>query len=222
VARNAASLQRKQALLQARRQMFQARQALSASSRKKKLDADKALTEAEKGLTRAEAAMKQPPTTAYTPRPATYPQAAIAYGKVESRPYPRISSGRRLALANWIADRDNPLTARVAMNHVWLRHFGSPPVPSVFDFGRNGQKPTHRALLDWLAAEFMNPSPQPLSPGEGRGAGVRGWSMKHMHRLIVTSAAYRMDVLSDPANAGRDPDNRYLWRADSPRIEAAA
>src|SRR5262249_18036599 len=140
------------------------------------------------------------------PRPASYPQAAIAYGKVETRPYPHTSSGRRLALAKWIADRDNPLTARVAMNHLWLRHFGAAIVPSVFDFGRNGQRPTHPALLDWLATEFM----------------LHNWSMKHMHRLMVTSAVYRMDVQSDPTNASRDPDNCYLWRGNTRRMEAEA
>src|SRR5262249_40911196 len=76
---------------------------------------------------------------------------------------PDASSGRRLALARWITDRANPLAARVAVNHVWARHFGRPLVPTVFDFGRNGQPPTHPALLDWLAAEFMD----------------RGWSLKH-------------------------------------------
>src|SRR5439155_18185029 len=167
---SAGSLQRKLAVFEARRQMLQARQALAASPARNGPDVAKALTEAEKRLAQAETAIKQPPTTAYTPRPASYPQAAIAYGKVESRPYPRTSSGRRLALADWIADRDNPLTARVAMNHLWLRHFGSALVPSVFDFGRNGQKPTHPALLDWLATEFMQ----------------HHWSMKHLHRLMVT------------------------------------
>ncbi|TMQ31638.1 MAG: DUF1553 domain-containing protein, partial [Planctomycetota bacterium] len=89
-----------------------------------------------------------------------------------------------------------PLTARVAMNHVWLRHFGKPIVPSVFDFGRNGQPASHPALLDWLASEFMD----------------RDWSMKSMHRLIVLSSVYRMESTNDAADAALDPDNRYLWR----------
>ena len=104
---------------------------------------------------------------------------------------------RRLAFARWIADRANPLTARVAVNHIWLRHFGQAIVPSVFDFGRNGRPPSHPALLDWLAAEFMD----------------RGWSMKHMHRLIVTSHAYRQASTPDGADQPPcDPDNKYLWR----------
>jgi hypothetical protein len=120
--------------------------------------------------------------------------------------YAKTSTGRRLALARWIADRRNPLAARVAVNHVWARHFGKPLVPTVFDFGRNGQPPTHPALLDWLAAEFMDD----------------GWSLKHLHRLIVTSHAYRQESRPDPACAAIDPDNHYLWRMEPRRMEAEA
>ena len=91
--------------------------------------------------------------------------------------------------------------ARVAVNHVWLRHFGQALVPSVHDFGRNGRPPSHPALLDWLAAEWME----------------RGWGMKQLHRLIVTSSAYRMDSTPDEANLALDRDNRYLWRV-APRV----
>ena len=66
----------------------------------------------------------------------------------------------------------------MAINHIWMRHFGSPLVPTVFDFGLNGKPPTHPALLDWLAVELMD----------------HGWRMKPIHRLIVTSTAYRMSV----------------------------
>jgi len=118
--------------------------------------------------------------------------------------YPKASTGRRLALARWIANRDNPLAARVAMNHIWLRHFGQAIVPSVFDFGQNGRRPSHPALLDWLAAEFMD----------------RHWSMKAMHCLIVTSNTYRMVSTTDSANAVIDKDNTYLWRMPSRRMEA--
>ncbi|MFO0840815.1 MAG: DUF1549 and DUF1553 domain-containing protein [Gemmataceae bacterium] len=120
--------------------------------------------------------------------------------------FPATSSGRRLALARWITDRDNPLAARVLVNHAWQRHFGKALVPSEFDFGRNGQRPTHPALVDWLAAEFV----------EG------GWSMKALHRLMVTSAAYRMDSTADGAMLARDPDNRLLWRMNSRRMEGEA
>ena len=92
----------------------------------------------------------------------------------------------------------------MAVNHIWGRHFGRAIVPSVNDFGRNGQPPSHPALLDWLAAEFMD----------------RGWSMKAIHRLIVTSATYRQASTPDPADLARDPDNVYLWRWTPRRAEA--
>jgi len=120
--------------------------------------------------------------------------------------FPATSSGRRTALADWITDHNNPLTARVAVNHIWTRHFGTPLVDSVFDFGRNGTPPTHPELLDWLAAELID----------------SGWSMKHIHRLMVTSDTYQMSS----SNAGRDHemtvdvDNRYLWRRNPLRVES--
>lgn len=121
------------------------------------------------------------------------------------------STGRRLALANWITDRRNPLTARVAVNHIWMRHTGSPLVPTVFDFGNNGIRPANRELLDWLAAEFME----------------SGWSMKQLHRLIVRSATYRMastfpaDARAiEETNLARDPDNRHFWRRTPVRLES--
>src|SRR5262249_3240544 len=120
--------------------------------------------------------------------------------------YSTTSTGRRLAFAKWVANRDNPLTARVAVNHIWLRHFGQAIVPSVFDFGRNGQGPSHPALLDWLAVELME----------------HKWSTKHLHRLIVTSSGYRMATTPDAADLAKDPDNRYLWRMNSRRLEAEA
>ena len=91
----------------------------------------------------------------------------------------------------------------MAINHIWLRHFGKGIVPTEFDFGRNGQPPTHPALLDWLADEFMS----------------CGWRMKPMHRLIVTSRAYRMDSQTSSANLTRDRDNRFLWRMNVRRME---
>jgi cytochrome c553 len=123
--------------------------------------------------------------------------------------YPATSSGRRLALANWIASKDNPLTARVAINHMWLRHFGKPLVPTTFNFGRNAKPPTHPELLDWLAVEFMD----------------RGWDMKAIHRLMVTSSAYRMQSSGYTANSPQmkiDADNTWLWHMNSRRLEAEA
>ena len=120
---------------------------------------------------------------------------------------PAVSTGRRLALAKWVTDPGNPLAARVAVNHMWARHFGEGLVATLFDFGKNGKPPTHPQLLDWLAVELME----------------RGWGMKHLHRLIVTSATYRMDSgdgAEGEKNRAADADNRYLWRAPVRRMEA--
>jgi hypothetical protein len=120
--------------------------------------------------------------------------------------FPETSTGRRKALAQWITDRRNPLTARVAVNQIWMRHMGEALVPTVFDFGRNGTPPANPALLDWLAAEFME----------------SGWSMKHLHRVIVTSSAYRMSSSNagGEANAKIDPENRFWWHRVPIRLES--
>lgn len=151
--------------------------------------AKKTVAAAQKMLGSAEKALTAEVTTKYGPR--------------KQNIYPETSNGRRLAFAQWLTARQNPLTARVAMNHIWLRHFGKPIVPTVSEFGGNGREPTHPALLDWLADEFM----------------TRNWSMKEMHRLIVTSATYRMSSLSDSSNATTDPDNHFLWRMPTRRME---
>jgi hypothetical protein len=127
--------------------------------------------------------------------------------------YPPRSSGRRAALARWITDRTNPLAARVAVNHIWRWHFGTPLVATTFDFGRNGAAPSHPELLDWLAVELMEPGEPSVAP----------WSMKALHRRIVTSDAYRMT--SHPDSTGHpglsaDPANRAYWRFPASRLEA--
>jgi hypothetical protein len=160
-------------------------------SKKAVADAEAALTQATKARDDAQAALAKPSEN-YT-----------RFGLV----YPTQSTGRRTALARWITARDNPLTARVVVNHIWLRHFGQPLVPTVFDFGLNGKPPSHPELLDWLAVEFME----------------SGWKMKSLHRLIVTSRAYQLQSTSGPADAANvaaDPENRYLWRANVRRMEA--
>ena len=137
--------------------------------------------------------------------------------------YPNTTTGRRLALARWIANRSNPLTARVAINHIWMRHFGSPLVPTVFDFGLNGRPPTHPTLLDWLAVELMSPNSTLFDKGEAAASEPSAWRMKHIHRLIVTSNAYRQQssmALANEANRPIDPDNLYLWRMNLRRMEA--
>jgi hypothetical protein len=188
--------QRQAAVFDARKKKLEAEQKRESEPSGKKKgkkdsgDAEAAVANATAALAKAEAALKLPLTTAYAPRTA--------------KTYPATSTGRRLALARWIADRENPLTARVAVNHVWLRHFGQAIVPSVFDFGRNGRHPSHPALLDWLAAEFME----------------RNWSMKHLHRLLVTSSTYRLASTPDEHDLKRDRDNKYLWRMAPRRAEA--
>jgi hypothetical protein len=135
--------------------------------------------------------------------------------------YPQQSSGRRSALAEWLTSRDNPLVARVAVNHIWNRHFGRGLVPSVFDFGQNGKPPTHPALLDWLAAELMEPTQvtEPLGNAT-TGRSIEPWSMKHIHRLMVTSSVYRLSTQVDAEQTAKDPDNEYLSRAPMKRMEA--
>ena len=124
------------------------------------------------------------------------------------KPFPNTSSGRRTAFAKWLVDRRNPLTARVAINHIWTRHFGRPLVATVFDFGRKGSPPSNQKLLDWLAVELME----------------NQWSMKHIHRLIIASDAYRRTSSSASAdsNIEIDADNQYYWRMNSTRMESQA
>ncbi|HEY3787639.1 MAG TPA: DUF1549 and DUF1553 domain-containing protein [Urbifossiella sp.] len=100
------------------------------------------------------------------------------------------TSGRRSNLAKWIADAKNPLTARVMVNRLWQQHFGKGIVATASDFGVTGDRPTHPELLDWLAGELANPS-SPVATG---GRSQPSWSIKHIHRLIVTSATYRQAV----------------------------
>ncbi|MEZ5351782.1 MAG: DUF1549 and DUF1553 domain-containing protein [Bryobacteraceae bacterium] len=114
------------------------------------------------------------------------------------------STGRRTALANWIADAANPLTARVMVNRVWHHHFGTGIVATPGDFGVMGARPTHPELLDWLTSEFT------------RG----GWSLKRLHRLIVTSSTYRQTSRDRETARQIDPSNRLLWRFEPQRLEA--
>jgi mono/diheme cytochrome c family protein len=114
------------------------------------------------------------------------------------------SSGRRLALANWIASPDNKLTARVMVNRIWQHHFGRGIVRSPSNFGFLGTPPTHPELLDWLASEFV------------RG----GWKLKPLHRLIMLSSAYRMSSQAEPHALAKDPENDLCWRFDMRRLDA--
>jgi hypothetical protein len=114
------------------------------------------------------------------------------------------STGRRTVLANWIASNENPLTARVMVNRIWQYHFGRGIVRTSTDFGFQGERPTHPELLDWLASEFIS----------------RGWRLKDMHRLMMTSSAYRMSSMGDRAALAADPQNNLMWRFDLRRLTA--
>ncbi|WP_439621915.1 PSD1 and planctomycete cytochrome C domain-containing protein [Gemmata sp.] len=116
------------------------------------------------------------------------------------------STGRRAALAEWLTSKDHPLTARVMVNRIWQGHFGTGLVATASDFGTLGEKPSHPELLDWLAVEFVE----------------HGWSLKHIHRLIVTSAVYRQASVGSAKGAARtaDPENRLLSRMSVRRLDA--
>ena len=136
----------------------------------------------------------------------------------------------RLALAHWLVDKRSPTTARVAVNRVWQTYFGIGLVSTPEDFGMQSQAPSHPELLDWLACEFM----EPLSPGgDPQTPGLMPndvnlklrhspapWSIKHIHRLIVSSAAYRQSSKVTPELYARDPANRLLARGPRLRLEA--
>ncbi|MSV29811.1 MAG: DUF1549 domain-containing protein [Bryobacterales bacterium] len=116
------------------------------------------------------------------------------------------TSGRRNALAEWIASPGNPLTARVMMNRVWQHHFGEGLVRTPSDFGLNGDRTVQPQLLDWLATEFV----------------IQKWSIKAMHRLMLLSATYQQATShpDDGASAKIDPENRYFWRMNWLRLDA--
>jgi mono/diheme cytochrome c family protein len=117
------------------------------------------------------------------------------------------SSGRRRALAEWIASPENPLTSRVMVNRIWHWHFGRGIVATPSNFGKMGVPPSHPELLDWLATEFIR----------------QGWSIKQMHRLIMNSETYKLtSSYAQAANLEKDPTNIYLWRFPLRRLEAEA
>jgi hypothetical protein len=122
---------------------------------------------------------------------------------IEPRPH---GTGRRLAFARWVTSPDNPLFARVLVNRIWQHHFGVGLVATPDNFGQSGARPSHPALLDYLATEFMH----------------HGWSIKHLHRLILHSAAYRQTSATRADAAGVDPENRLLWRFPLHRLDAEA
>jgi hypothetical protein len=114
------------------------------------------------------------------------------------------SSGRRLALARWLTQPNHPLTSRVMVNQIWMHHFGRGLVPTPSNFGHSGMLPSHPELLDWLATEFVR----------------SGWSVKQMHRLMMTSTAYRQSSRKTPEIVAIDPENVLLSRMTMRRLDA--
>ena len=137
-------------------------------------------------------------------------------GKTVPRGFPRVLAGERqeriatgsgrLQLADWLTRTDNPLTARVMVNRIWQHHFGEGLVRTPNDFGERGERPTHPALLDYLATRFIE----------------SGWSVKAMHRLIMLSSVYQQNSRTDANVLARDADNRLFGRMNRQRLEAEA
>ena len=121
-------------------------------------------------------------------------------------PLPEDAPKNRAALARWLTDPDHPLTARVTVNRIWQQHFGTGLVKTSEDFGNQGEWPSHPELLDWLAVEFLE----------------SGWDVKHVHRLIVTSATFRQSAVASAGQTARDPENRLLSRGPRYRLDAEA
>ncbi len=140
-----------------------------------------------------------------SPREVVNPSAIAAVGPLEI-PAAAPEQERRVALARWIARPQNPLTARVMVNRLWHYHFGRGIVETPSDFGHNGGRPSHPELLDWLANELVR----------------SGWSLKHVHRLILTSATYRQSSAPRPHGLKVDAGARLLWRFPPRRLEAEA
>jgi hypothetical protein len=131
-----------------------------------------------------------------------------APARIEPPPAARRSTGRRLALSRWLSQPDNPLSSRVIVNRVWQFHFGRGLVGTSSDFGRLGERPSHPELLDWLASEFV----------------ARGWQIKPLHRLILTSATYRQASVRNAQEVAAaeavDHENRLLWKRTVQRLDA--
>jgi cytochrome c553 len=137
-----------------------------------------------------------------------FPKCIIGNSNPADIPFAGGSSGRRLALAQWIASPDNPLTARVMVNRLWAHHFGEGLARTTSDLGLNGDRPSHPELLDWLATQFVE----------------KKWSLKAMHRLMLTSNTYRQSTESPEWKkyAEIDPNNKLLWRMNWLRLESEA
>ncbi len=133
-------------------------------------------------------------------------------------PLSRSETTNRLDLARWLVAKDHPLTARVEVNRLWQQFFGTGLVKTSQDFGSQGEWPSHPELLDWLAVEFRDG--HAARPSNCADAAARGWDVKHIVRLIVTSATYRQDSRITPEKLQADPENRLLARGPRFRLDA--
>jgi Protein of unknown function (DUF1553)/Protein of unknown function (DUF1549)/Planctomycete cytochrome C len=134
------------------------------------------------------------------------PRGAPRFAFLDGEPPASVLPGEsgRLELARWLTRPDNPLVARVMVNRIWQYHFGRGIVATPSNFGPRGEPPSHPELLDWLAARFI----------------AGGWSIKAIHLEILLSQTYQLSSDVDPANAARDPENRWLWRFPRRRLDA--
>jgi len=168
-----------------------------------------------RGMTVRDSGAKPPATNLFYQGDFTQPREEILPGFLSALdPNPAAvaplagvdSSGRRSALAAWIASPENPLAARVIVNRLWHHHFGRGIVATPNDFGFSGARPTHPELLDALASELF----------------ANGGSLKSLHRMILRSATYRQRSVDDPARRPLDPENLLLWRQNPRRLDAEA
>lgn len=210
LAAEAAKLERAAAVAKAEADLAQAEADALRIAPEKKADADKKTAAARTALDTARKAAEKPGETfAELTGSLKTMESNLESDAARRKPFPTTSTGRRTMLAHWLTDPRHPLVARVAANHLWSRHMGRPLVPTLFDFGRKGQPPTHGELLDYLATELV----------------ANEWSMKHLHRLIVTSQTYRLSgssAAADEATVKQDSENRYYWRRNAVRMEAQA
>jgi len=185
------------------------------------------LAAAREEIAKARAAAPAYPTTlVFSERPPENPRVTHLYHRGEFlqprervaaavpavlHPFPAQAPRDRLHFARWLVDPRNPLVGRVTVNRQWAALFGKGLVRTTEDFGLQGEAPSHPALLDWLAARFTGAQPGPE---------LRPWSLKSLHRLLVTSAAYRQAGAASPALLAKDPQNRLLARGPSLRLEA--
>jgi hypothetical protein len=208
--RAAVSAARQLALARAEQAVAQAKQKLTSPDAKTKAAGDKELKAAAANLKKLTQTAQKPSDKYSSFTAAASLKALEGPGESDASrraAYPTTSTGRRTALARWIVHPKNPLTARVAVNHIWSRHFGQPLVETVTDFGLRAPQPPQHALLDWLAVELMK----------------NDWSTKHLHRLIVTSHTYRLRTSTAAIDANTkkaDPNNKFYWRRTPVRMES--